>query len=562
MSEEDGAASQEVESVERIQSPVLRLRRRLTERYDESPVHWPEAVSLLLIVVLCDVTVYRGSGFAGYAALVIGLPTLLLMGVPSKQPLRVTWLLGLLLAGSAIRLVWCGSGLSFVSGLVVLSAFSMSLVGRTPFPLHVAVFASQSFSAGHRGLNHYWTFLSSIHPPNRVQNVLALILPVVTLIVFGTLFIFANPDLAEAFGSRLKDALEFFGRWLPELAPEPFEVLFCIATCWVAVGLLRPVLPETVETTDTDPYEPSSDHVQQVSDLSTENAPSETSKQTPLFEAFRNTLVVVTGLFALYLVFEFQTLWFREFPDGFHYSGYAHEGAAWLTVALGLATMMLSVMFRGRVLLDPRLGVLRKLSWLWSIENVVLAMAVYNRLSIYVNFNGMTRMRTVGLLGMTAVLIGFLLVVRKISMGHDFRWLIRRQLWTLAFAIYLYAVLPVDAWVMRHNVRRVLSGDLTPSVQISVHPTTSEGVLELLPLVHCENEIIREGVRAALAQKQNDLQKLAADRQKLGWTSYQIADDHLLKVLIESQDSWSAYQDGTQRSNAITRFYDYAWQWF
>lgn len=60
---------------------------------------------------------------------------------------------------------------------------------------------------------------------------------------------------------------------------------------------------------------------------------------------------------------------------------------------------------------------------------VALALIVYNRLSIYVNFNGMTRMQTVGLLGMTSVLVGFLLVVRKISKGHDFRWLVRRSGW-------------------------------------------------------------------------------------------------------------------------------------
>jgi hypothetical protein len=526
--------------------------------YDESPVRAREIVSLLLIIALSDIAIYRGEGFAGYAALTIGLPILLLIGVPTKRPKLSTWVLGLLLAGATARLAWCGSGLSLLSGLVVLFSFSMSLVGRTPYVLHAAVFASQTFAAGHHGLNHYWTSMARVKPSSRVQNVFAVILPIVTVLVFGTLFIFANPDLAKAINTRLSDFFEFVNQWWTELAPELLEILFCIAAGWIAIGLLRPILPE--ETTDDDSTSgaPAVQPDAATAKVEDESVP----EPTALFDAFRNTLVVLTVLFAAYLAFEFQTLWFREFPEGFHYSGYAHEGAAWLTVALGLATVMLSIMFRGSVLRDPRMSLLRKLSWAWSLENVILALAVYNRLSIYVNFNGMTRMRTIGLLGITAVLVGFLLVVRKITRRHDFRWLVRRQLWTLAFAIYLYSVLPIDAWVMRHNVNRVLSGDLTPSVQISVHQTSAEGVLQLLPLMDCKNEIIREGVKAILALYQDYSENLAAEHAKLGWTSHQIADESLLDALQESQDTWAEYKDQARRSAAITRFHEYTFQWF
>lgn len=538
------------ESSTGIPASIDRALKAFREPYDVSPVRSLEIVCLLLIVVLCDVTIYRGNGFAGYAALVAGVSVLLAVGVPSKRPQTATWVFAILVAGAAARLVWCGSGLSLAAGVVVMFGFAMSLVGRTPYLIHTAVFASQAFAAGHHGLNHYWSSMAKMRPPSRVQNIFALILPVFALVVFGTLFVFANPDLVSAFSARFSDLFTVIGQWLENLTPAPLEALFCIAAGWIAIGLLRPILPSADDKADPESREPP------VETGNTEPRP------TPLFEAFRNTLLVVVGLFAAYLIFEFQTLWFREFPEGFHYSGYAHEGAAWLTVALALATVMLSLMFRGRVLNDPRLPMLRKLSWLWSIENVVLALAVYNRLSIYVNFNGMTRMRTVGLLGMTSVLVGFLLVVRKISKGHDFRWLVRRQLWTVAFAVYLYAVLPVDAWVMRHNVQRVLAGDLSPAVQISVHQTSAEGVLQLFPLTRCDDEIIREGVKAVLAQYQNYSENLATKRTSLGWTSRQIADEELLRTLQESENDWSDYKNEPSRSTAITRFHEYAYQWF
>jgi hypothetical protein len=166
---------------------------------------------------------------------------------------------------------------------------------------------------------------------------------------------------------------------------------------------------------------------------------------------------VLIVLFAVYLVFEFRTLWFRNFPQGFYYSGYAHEGAAWLTFAMALATAVLSLVFRGPLLGDPRLPRLRRLGWVWSAENLVLAVAVYHRLAIYIGFNGMGPMRMVGFYGMTAVALGFLLALWKIARGRSFGWLVRRQLWALAIVVYLFALTPVDAIVTEYNVRRILA---------------------------------------------------------------------------------------------------------
>lgn len=558
MNEQTSEAPDSPAPIDRLQSAVMRdrVRRQINRHYDESPVRWPEIICLLFVIALCDVTVYRGEGFTGYGALVVGLPVLLLLGIPTKKPHQTAWLFSLLAIGAPVRLIWCGSGLAVACGLIVVICFAMSLVGRTPYLVHAAVFASQLFAAGHRGLNHYYASVSRLNPPARIQNVLAIILPAVTLVVFSGVFTFANPDLAATISTHLKAAFDSLRKYLPELVPDAFEVLFCIAAGWIGAGLLRPILSEPGAAHDAD-RETSS----VASGHETEGGESR-FESTPLFEAYRNTLIVVTALFAAYLVFEFQTLWFREFPEGFHYSGYAHEGAAWLTVALALATVMLSLMLRGRVLNDPRVSMLQKLSWLWSVENVLLALAVYNRLSIYVAFNGMTRMRSVGLLGMTAVLVGFLLVVRKIAKGHGFRWLVRRQLWTVALAIYLYAVLPVDALVMRHNVERNLDGDRSPSVQIIVHPTTSEGFLQLVPLLECRDSVIREGVSALLVKRQQALQTASVHRESSGWTARQIADEYLMDELDRIQTVLSDYRDRTRREAAIEEFGEYAMQWF
>jgi hypothetical protein len=250
------------------------------------------------------------------------------------------------------------------------------------------------------------------------------------------------------------------------------------------------------------------------------------------------------------------------FPKGFYYAGYAHEGAAWLTASLALATVVLSLIFRGGVLRDPRLPRLRRLAWIWSAENLVLAATVYNRLWIYVTFNGMTRMRTVAVFGVSAVVAGVVLVVWKIRSNRDFVWLLRRHLAALALVVFLFALTPVDALVHTYNVRRVLAGDLAPSVQISVHPINAEGILVLHPLLESDNEIIREGIRAMLAERAIQLQGSARQEDQRHWTAFQFADRLLSEGLNAMRADWALYLDHGKRATALDRFDEYVYQWY
>jgi hypothetical protein len=202
------------------------------------------------------------------------------------------------------------------------------------------------------------------------------------------------------------------------------------------------------------------------------------------------------------------------------------------------------------------------LAWIWSAENLVLALTVFNRLQIYVDFNGMTRMRMVALFGTSTVVAGFLLVVWKIAHNRNFAWLVRNQLWALAIAMHLFAITPVDAIVSHYNVRHVLAGDLAPAVQLAVHPINSEGILLLEPLLECEDTIIRDGIRALFAGRAIELEKLAKEREQLGWTSYQAADNVCLERLLACQHLWQTYRDNHRRATSFNRFYDYAYQWY
>ncbi|MCH7685882.1 MAG: DUF4173 domain-containing protein, partial [Planctomycetes bacterium] len=454
-------------------------------RIQHEPPRWGELFGVFCLIVLCDLTMYRGEGFAGYALLFFVAPLFLWLISNRRCRGPGLWIVSAMLAALAVKMVWCGSIALVAVGFALIVALAMTVAGMTPYVLEAIFFASQILQAGYFGIIQCFRKINQFGLVIPRAAWISVALPLLAFLVFGWIFVLANPDLVISFGEGMQRVFDVLRDWIVWFSPDFLEAGFWFVTLWVILGLLRPVLNQSNFA------EPSED---------ANHDDDSSASDSFLYPAFRNTLVTVIVLFAIYLVFEFKRMWIGEFPDGFYYSGFAHEGAAWLTTALALATVLLSVVFRGSILRDRRIRTLRRLTWLWSLENLLLAAAVYHRLFIYVGFNGMSRMRIVGLYGISAVVVGFILVLRKIARNRKFLWLLRRHLWTLAVALYLLALTPMDRFVVGYNVRRILEGDPAPSVQISVHPINSEAILLLQPLLKSDDEIICEGVQALLAK--------------------------------------------------------------
>ena len=475
------------------------------------------------------------------------------------------------------KLIWSGSLLQIACGLFLAVCYAMALAGCKPYLPEVLGFVGSMFIGAFTRLRSY-RVSSANGPASEFKVALSVVLPVVIVSSFVTLFVLANPDLASNVAAKIRFAFDSFGRMLTGF--HVGEGVLWLVSGFLMLGLLYPastyLLPERKP-------------------LEFEHAPTASAMYVP----FRNTLLSVIVLFAIYLVFEFSTLWFREFPEDFYYAGYAHQGAFWLTVALALAIALLSVIFRGEVLADRRLAYLKRLALIWSIENLLLSVAVYNRLLIYIDFNGMTRMRVIGLLGITSVVIGFALVVWKFYRDRGFIWVIHRQLWVPALAVMVYAILPIDWIVNRYNAAQVRSGNLAPSVQIVAHEVTAEGVLPLFALVECDDQRIRDGVRAILAMWLDDLESPSGSNYMRIYDgtyrgNWQSKYDHRTPWLSLSagfsntnrvtEKSWSSFQlstylleaklkkfepqlepfmdDPKARDKAIDEFFEFAYRWY
>jgi hypothetical protein len=504
-------------------------------------------ITIIAMVVLGDQTLYRASGYFGPAVFFPAAAGLLVIGIACARWSRLAVLTGVLVLALACRLAWSGTVLQILAGIWALNAFAMALHGVVPWFLESIVFLASTIPGGYECLRTVqigWR-KSVLRQVDRSEPApfMNFALPLISVVIFGTIFVLANPDLIARFSSLMGDMMSHVQKWLSRFSPG--EIVFWCVIAWITAGLLRPMAG-----TILDELESATDHS------------ATTGESSGMFAPFRNTLVSLTALFSVYLIFEFQTLWFRRFPVGFHYSGYAHQGAAWLTAALALATVVLSMMFRGPMLRHPAIASLRRLAWIWSALNLLLAASVYNRMLIYVDFNGMTRMRVIGFLGITCVVIGFLLVLRKIAREYNFQWLIRNQLMVPVIAFCIYAIVPVDHLVHRYNVQRILAGHPEPSVQISEHPIDDAALPVLAPLLSSDNSVIQDGIRAILTTRFRELRSQRLKNNNPDWTERQIGVEQAFLELTRITEPFETANPDFDHNRARKQFRDYAMQWW
>lgn len=504
-----------------------------------------EWISLLVVIIAGDLLLFRGGGFLGYAIFFVVALAALVGGARVRTFRWSLVLQAILMAVLCARLAWQGTPLQVACGLVLVAGFATSLAGLTPHLVTVCLTAAQCSIAGVQFLTGYLTGLPGTKPSVDGFAVFKVLLPVMVVAAFGTIFIMANPDAVTLVYNQIVSGLNELARWIGRLDLSGAEIVFWAFITWITVGLFRPMpflRSLRLEAVDNGAAKPT---------------------QTPLYATFRNTLLAVIVLFAGYLAVEFATLWFREFPKNFYYAGYAHQGAAWLTIALALSTAVLSAVFSRATQLDPRAQRLRTLAYLWSFENLLLSIAVYNRLFIYVGYNGMTYWRIVGMFGISVVVAGFVLVVWKIIRDKSFLWLVHRQLWALSLAIFLFAVAPVDAIAVRYNTNRVTRGDIAACMQLGVQTLDTESKLQLIPLLHSDDVTIRDGVKAILATEYQELTKRQVGPQSGGWTHRRGVDFAASKVFAEHKDSLAPMlDDEVARRKALWAFYEYAYRWY
>lgn len=463
---------------------------------------WREALTVAALVAAYDIFVYRGSyaatfyvANAGFSAFFFAIPLLIFagLGVWKCWRSRKFWvnftILTFMMWAAAAKILYSGFIFGFGACfcacilLVLLSA----AVSETEFRIApFSRYAASSLWIAFPRMCRYFLLIFQSHRTGKFTGggCAAVAVPLGIVFLFGGIFVKANPGLMAYFDAwnawilAVIEKIDWTLKWLPHFSELCLWGL--LGTAFAGLLAVRKWKPE--EEADEVP----------------EYIPEGKDTHSPYFSMFLNTLIGVAAIFGVNLFYEAYSRVTWNPPAGFCFGTYCHEGAAWLTTALALTTLILAAIFSKRTYRDSRISVLKILAAVWIFENVLLAAFIYVRLGIYVQQTGLTWLRIVGFFGTTTVIGGLLWMAVKVFRKKNFSWLLRRYIFMAAVLFWLYSVLPIDAIVWRWNTDEILAGNQGPLMHLAEQDISPEGWVQIMPLLCSEEPEIRRGTAAIL----------------------------------------------------------------
>ena len=362
------------------------------------------------------------------------------------------------------------------------------------------------------------------HTPFRV-----VLIPLVVTVLFVLVFIAANPVVEKIAADVSKRLGEWLGKFIDLFTlPRMFSWLGWLL---VFAALLRPHVRSWLGNWLAGRCE----------DLA---APAPASEEKGDFAAALATLISVNVLFLAFNALDSVYLYFKaELPEGISYSDYSHRGCFWLTLALALSSGVIGLIFRRRMNFHPRTGLLRAWAYVWAAQNGVLMAGALRRLQMYIDYNGLTRARIVGLYGILLVGVGLVLMVWKVRRAKNFTWLVRRDGLAFWAALVVLAVTPRDAICWRYNARQAMAGNLRPLANLTVQDMSPESYPPLIRLLEHKEPWVRQGIAGFLGRKLDELersepQEWTRRQGARGWAFRRLEAAKKTIWLIRPRDRW------------------------
>lgn len=476
-----------------------------------------ELLAAVGLVVLVDVCLWSDGLFAaggiGLALLFTAAPLVVFATIRRWRRSVQLGIVAALLVAIAARCLYEATPTVIVSGLVLLTAFTLGLRSRRTFVPEIAyaatagqLFFVSRVRAAFRGTKRLFA-----RTRFEKMSVLPLVVPAGLVALFVGVFALANPLVAHAvdrawtvLASLVK--LPSFGR----------VVLWSLAAIF-GLALLRPTFRSATRN---------------------EAMPDQGEASAVSLSTARNALIGLNVVFLLYNALDARYLWTGSPPAGMHTQQYAHAGAFWLTVALVMLTAVIGVMFRGPLASDPRANDSRWLAYAWIAQGLVLALGTYRRIAIHIAKSGLSDLRIVGILGTTLVVCGVVLVLMKVRSGKTFLWVVRRQLDAFMITAIVYAIVPTHLLSATVNVARVESGEYRPVLHAFRQSHETESAAALLPLLDHPDVRVHQGVAALLADERLMLH-MQAEHQS-GWRQRDFATAHATASLDAAEPKITA----------------------
>jgi hypothetical protein len=162
-------------------------------------------------------------------------------------------------------------------------------------------------------------------------------------------------------------------------------------------------------------------------------------------------LISLNLLIALQNVLDIRWIWFGFEWNGQYLQQFVHAGTFLLIISIVVSALIILWFFRGTLNFYPGNGLLKKLSYAWILQNMILSVSVGFRVYWYVYYFALAYLRIGVIIFLVITVIGLITVLIKVRSGKSFFYLFRVNTLSVFIVLTLSSLVNWDNVIAKYN---------------------------------------------------------------------------------------------------------------
>jgi hypothetical protein len=162
-------------------------------------------------------------------------------------------------------------------------------------------------------------------------------------------------------------------------------------------------------------------------------------------------LISLNILIALQNVLDIRWIWFGFEWNGQYLQQFVHAGTFLLIISIMVSAMIILWFFRGSMNFYVGNRLLKRLSYAWIVQNMILAISVGFRVYWYIYYFALAYLRIGVIIFLVITIIGLITVLIKVRSGKTFFYLLRVNTLSVFIVLTLSSLVNWDNVIAKYN---------------------------------------------------------------------------------------------------------------
>lgn len=194
-------------------------------------------------------------------------------------------------------------------------------------------------------------------------------------------------------------------------------------------------------------------------------------------------LLLLNGLLLVFHLADASYILGTRLPDGLTYSAYVHQGVYTLIVSIVLAILIIVYFLRGNLNFHRKNHLLVMLTYVWIVQNIILALGIAYKNALYIQEYSLTYKRIGVYVYLFLVIAGLLTTYIKVGNLKNHWYLLRRNSWIAFLLLIVMSWVDWDRIITKTNLEKGENIDYTYLMDLShtnlpeLHALADQGIL-------------------------------------------------------------------------------------